>query len=343
MCAALKNTSSTVTGGPQHANRKAGICAACQSLCASLAHSSGSFFCYTSCYSLADQTANPWQVFSRERQFMDNTSQAARAGFETDRSIKVLPAEFEDMTEAATFDDQDEVDVAAVAPQMKEAQFFAGKSADALLVPGTKPPSAKAVDVIRWIKSQKEFIEDLKAVEKCHHILFPRMTAQHATFSSLSKLRRASEYFLEQLLMAQMKDPDLEWPLGMLLLDVIPVIAKPFVQVCTALDVKIDEMKAELQVENMQSTRFKTQVAHNVQMAAARLGTDEKISRIMQSAFMQVRSYTSRAARACAGSLAAGVRLRYVVCTRYVFGCVGHYPPRPRILYFYSPNPCVGM
>jgi len=239
-----------------------------------------------------DQTFKPWQVWSRERQFLDRYSgQASQASFQTDKNLKCLPAALEDMTQHATYDETDAVDVVAVAPQMKEAQFFAGKNADALLVPGTKPCSLKAIDVIRWIKAQKEFIEQLKALEKSQPYLFPGMDPQHSTFMSLTKLRRASEYFLEQLLMAQSKDPDLEWPLGMLLLDVIPVIAKPFVQVCTALDVKLEEMKAELQADVVNTVRFKTSIPIDVRLAVGKVASEGKLANIMQSSLLQVQRY----------------------------------------------------
>ena len=169
-----------------------------------------------------------------------------------------------------------------------EVDFFVGRSANPQMVPSTRPPSIKALNVVRWIKSQQEFIESLRALELCRADVF-KMSPQSPIFSSINKLLQVSTYALQQLLIAQAKDPDFELPVALLLLDVIPVIAKPFVDYCTALDVKIKDLAAAMTPEILAAVE--SSASPQLRAAIGRIGGYDKLGVAMQAPLLQVQRY----------------------------------------------------
>ena len=260
----------------------------------SLGSSSPTAYCPSDCPT-PDQTQVTWLVFSRERQFQlkkGKSTKAVRAEFVRDKMVTCNVATAADFVEYATVDEAPVFEsgggnAAAMLPKKREVDFFTGRSADPSFVPGTKPLTAKAQNMVRWIRSQQGFVESLRAFELCRSELF-RVSSQHPVFASIAKLRAVSEYFIDQLLTAQAKDPDYDLPLGMLLMDIVPILAKPFVTFCTALDVKTTQLAALQTTENL--ARYRT-ASDQVRTAVGRVGGLEKLNNALQAPLLQIQRY----------------------------------------------------
>lgn len=260
----------------------------------SIGSSSPVAFCPSDCPT-PDQTTVPWSVFSRERQFLQKTGtkpKAVRAEYVQDDYVKCQVATAADLVEYAADDDAPEIDIskadaAGLLPKKREVDFFVGRSADPSFVPGTKPLTVKGQNIVRWIRSQQGFVESLRAFELCRSELF-RVSSQHPVFASIAKLRAVSEYFVDQLLTAQATDPDYDMPIGMLLMDIVPILAKPFVTFCTALDVKTNQLAALQTIENLE--RFDT-ASDQVRSAVGRVGGIDKLNAALQAPLLQIQRY----------------------------------------------------
>lgn len=236
-------------------------------------------------------------MFSRERRFLGSkgSSTTARAKFVVDTGMQCVVAGPEDLAQEKTeIEDVPDLEDGIKYPvdnlKRKEVDYFIGRSADPSLVPGTRyltmhfimqkfilvntrPLSAKGQKIVRWIKSQQAFIENLRALEVCRVHLF-KLKSDHSIFLHIAKLRVTSEYFLEQLLLAQSRDPNFELPIGLLMVDLVAVVARPFVHFCTGLDLNVKNLVKLITKENL--ARLEGAPEH-VKNAIARVGGVSKL------------------------------------------------------------------
>jgi Ca2+-binding EF-hand superfamily protein len=241
-----------------------------------------------------DQTTSAWWVFSRERQFSSVSPAqpvAVRAEYVQDDVVRCRVATAADMTQETDGKDAPDFDAAISSLELvtkrQEVDFFTGRSADPSLRATARPMSNKAQNIVRWIQSQQSFVENLKAFEFCRQELFG-VPSDHPIFISIAKLKSVNEHFVQQLLAAQERDPNYEQPVGMLLCDMVPILAKPFVNYCTALDIRIKQLKELYKPENLNRLNMAPEA---LRVAAGRLGAIDKLEAAMQSPLLQIQRY----------------------------------------------------
>lgn len=241
----------------------------------------------------ANPTSNKyWMVFSRERRFIDGGDADNDARFEPDELVSVSVADASDLInnvqneDAPAFDasiiDQGRVSIAA---KVKQANYFAGRTADPLLVPAPLPLSDKAKNIVRLIASEQQFLETLRNLNIIRMTLLPERDQK--AFAVIPQLLNACQLVLEELRVAQSRDPNLDRPIGLLFVDIFPVIAEPMLDYCTALDIKVSQVTKSLTSLIGQSLEM-PEVTRD---ALSALGGINGVINKIPCAFMQVQRY----------------------------------------------------
>jgi len=194
---------------------------------------------------------NVWQVFSRERRFVDGGVDKDDAKFELDDNVSCQIASQEDIAAEVQTEDSPAFEEGlvsqgrlSIATKFKQAQYFAGQIANPLLTGNTAPLTVKAQNIVRWLASEQQYLETLRNLNICRVTFFDE--ASKSSFSVLPQMMNNSQLALEELRIAQLRDPNFSRPIGLLMIDIFPMIAEPVIDYCTALDIKLERAKKEI-------------------------------------------------------------------------------------------------
>lgn len=234
-----------------------------------------------------------WMVFSRERRFVEGAgADDGSASFESDENVRASVAQASDLMSNVQNEDSPAFDASivdqgrvSIAAKVKQANYFAGKTADPLLVPPTKPLSKKAKAIVRVIASEQQYLETLRNLNIVRQTMFSENDAN--AFAVIPQMMNASQLTLEELRIAQSHDPNLERPIGLLMVDLFPAQAEPMLDYCTALDIKVQQVGISLK----RLIGASLEVSEATRDALSALGGIAGIIEALTSPFKQVQRY----------------------------------------------------
>lgn len=238
-------------------------------------------------------SSKTWMVFSRERRFVEGGGgDDGAARYEPDEHVKATVATASDLMSNVQNEDSPAFDASivdqgrvSIAAKVKQANYFAGKTADPLLVPPLGPLSNKAKNIVRVIASEQQYLENLRNLNIVRMTMFNENDSN--AFSVIPQLMNATQLALEELRIAQKNDPNLDRPIGLLLVDIFPAIAEPMLDYCTALDIKIQQVSMSLK----KLIGASLEVSEATRDALSALGGISGIIQKLSAPFMQVQRY----------------------------------------------------